>query len=877
MEIIKSENDKRIMKYFTLKNKLKYVCVQDDDLDKSYIVACVRVGSTGNKKYYDGLAHLLEHMCFITSKKYKEKGYLQNKATEFGGYTNAYTDDLNTVYYFEIFTKNLNEMIEIFSDYLFNSELNQKFILDEMKNVDSEHNKNLNNDNFRIFNIEHLLCDPLSEFNSFFTGSLNSLNKLDIREKLLTFYKKYYVPENISLCIVSNLKINYINDIIKNNFNDKKNNKIFNEITIKKPFYTKNINKSFIINSINKSYQLKYIFETIKLNKYNNSKVFNYISLLLNTNMKNSLNDFLKINNYIIYLESSFEISNGLFIINFELTNKGYKKIKDIDGYLRYYLNFIFKYNFKDLYNIFKTIDEFNFSNIIKEDSMDLAQILATNCFKYDIKDIYRGDYLILEYNEEHIKDLYKFLNFENSLQLIITHKFNEKKFSVDPNYGTKYKQIKKIISLPKEFHIELNLYNSYIDKKLVFYNNLNTEIPIEITKNNWFGNTSKFNEKINYVSIIFSKSDFFNSPKNLIYTNISLIVLDFLLRRELYDAININYNFHFSIIQNKNEIILNLNLINDKKNSQRFIDFILDFIITGKNNININNEFILQKIENFKLQIKNIKNISPWDYVNYIENLNYENFYSYDLIIKELNIISIKEFMLYYNNLFSNSKCITYTFGNIDVNYNFNKITNYLNKKFSYNKINLPKIINVIHPNNKEQNNCVKILIKVGKYNKITILHIYLVNLIIKDIYYNKLRTDKQLGYLVSFYWTKINNIYYFVEKIQSSFDLELVSKYIFEFNKNILSYIEDINFDVWIDNLKLQLISKENNIHELFKKYYVEILNREFNFKRNIELLAKINKVTKKSLFEFINKFIVKNKNIHIINIHSKKSKLV
>jgi insulysin len=873
MDIIKPQNDKRIMKYYTLKNKLKYVCVQDDELDKSYIVACVRVGSTGNKKYYDGLAHLLEHMCFITSNKYKEKGYIQNKATEFGGYTNAYTDDLNTVYFFEIFTKHLNEMIEIFSDYLFNSELNQRFILDEMKNVDSEHNKNLNNDDFRIFNIEHLLCDNLSEFNSFFTGSLKTLNKPDIREKMLSFYKKFYVPENISFCVVSNLKINNINTIIKNNFNDKKNNKIFDEITIKKPFYTKNLNNAFIINSVNKSYQVKYIFETLKLNKYNNTKVFNHISTLLNTNMKNSLNDFLKINNYIIYLHASFEISTGLFLINFELTNKGYKNIKDIDGYLRYYINFLFKHNFKDIHNIFKTVDEYNFANNIKEDPMDLAQTLAINCFKYSSKNIYRGDYICLEYNEEHIKDLHKFLNFDNSIQLIISDKFNERDFLIDPHYGTKYKQVKKIISPPKEFNIELNFINNYIDNKLIFYNNLKNEIPTEVTKNNWFGNTSKFNEKVNYVCIIFSKKEFFNTPKNLIYTNISLIILDFLLRRELCDAIDINYNFNFSMIQNQNEIILNLNLINDKNNSQKFIDFILDFIMSKKNKVNLKDDFILQKIENFKLQIKNIKNTSPWEYTNYIVNLNYENYYNYELIINELNAISIKEFIAHYSDLFNNSKCITYTFGNIDKNYNFNKLDKNLNKKFIYNKLKLPKITNVIHPNNKEINNCIKLLIKIGKYDDIMILHMFLANLIIKDIFYHKLRTDKQLGYLVSFNWTKINNTYYFFEKIQSSFDLEMVNKYIFEFNKNILNYIKDINFESWIDNLKLHLTSKENNIHELFGKYYIEIINREFNFKRNIELLKKINKVTNKSLFDFINKYIVKNKKIYIINIHSNK----
>ena len=185
MDILNSKNDKRIMKYFRLKNKLRYICVQDDEIDKTYIALSVKVGSTINKQYYDGIAHLLEHMCFITSSKYKIKNHLQNKATELGGYTNAYTDSLNTVYYFEIFSANLNEIITIFSDYLFNSDLDKKFVSDEMKNVDSEHQKNINNDGFRIFNVEHLLTDPSSEYNSFFTGSLKTLDHPDIREKLV--------------------------------------------------------------------------------------------------------------------------------------------------------------------------------------------------------------------------------------------------------------------------------------------------------------------------------------------------------------------------------------------------------------------------------------------------------------------------------------------------------------------------------------------------------------------------------------------------------------------------------------------------------------------------------------------------------------------
>jgi hypothetical protein len=133
MDVIKPDSEDRIIKYDILSNKLKCISIHSKNINRSYIVACVNVGSLANKEYCDGLAHLLEHMCFITSKKYNEKNYVQNKAAEYGGYTNAYTDDLNTVYFFEVFTKNLENMVEIFSDYLFNAELKESYIKDEIK------------------------------------------------------------------------------------------------------------------------------------------------------------------------------------------------------------------------------------------------------------------------------------------------------------------------------------------------------------------------------------------------------------------------------------------------------------------------------------------------------------------------------------------------------------------------------------------------------------------------------------------------------------------------------------------------------------------------------------------------------------------------
>ena len=180
MDIIKPKNDDRIYKYFILDNNIKCILINDNSLDKSYVVTSVNVGSFANKEYYDGIAHLLEHMCFITSKKYKIKNYLAKKVAEFGGATNAFTAENNTIYYLDVFKNNLEEILEIFIDFLVNAELKEEYILNEIENVDAEHKKNLFSDNWRLYNLEKILGNSKSNYNNFSTGTNKALNKPDI-------------------------------------------------------------------------------------------------------------------------------------------------------------------------------------------------------------------------------------------------------------------------------------------------------------------------------------------------------------------------------------------------------------------------------------------------------------------------------------------------------------------------------------------------------------------------------------------------------------------------------------------------------------------------------------------------------------------------
>jgi secreted Zn-dependent insulinase-like peptidase len=371
MDIIKPNNENRTFEYYTLKNNIKCIFINDDTLDKSYIVASVNVGSLANKEYYEGMAHLLEHMCFITSKKYKEKNYLNRMVSEAGGSTNAFTDEQNTIYYLDMFTDKLEEILEIFIDFLTNAELKEEYILAEIKSVNSEHKKNIHDDQWRFMNLEKMLADKNNNYNGFYTGSTETLNKPDIYEKILDFYNKYYISNNISICIASNKSIKDIKKIANPHLSSiPKSTKILNKYLIK-PIYNSNIGKTFQMKAEGEIKLLAYKFETP--NGIYNSKIFNLLTNILNSPEENLCSDHLKSLGYITFFSAEYDDLNGLFIIRIYLSKNGLKNIIYINSFIEYAINQILLFDWKKIFDYNKIKYNFLFNNLNKIDTLDLC------------------------------------------------------------------------------------------------------------------------------------------------------------------------------------------------------------------------------------------------------------------------------------------------------------------------------------------------------------------------------------------------------------------------------------------------------------------------------------------------------------------------
>ena len=72
MNIIKSSNDYREYNFLKLENHLEILLISDIKSPVAAVSMCVGVGSYDEN--VPGLAHFLEHMLFLGSKKYPDEG-----------------------------------------------------------------------------------------------------------------------------------------------------------------------------------------------------------------------------------------------------------------------------------------------------------------------------------------------------------------------------------------------------------------------------------------------------------------------------------------------------------------------------------------------------------------------------------------------------------------------------------------------------------------------------------------------------------------------------------------------------------------------------------------------------------------------------------
>jgi len=850
------KTESRIFNTFILDNGIKTINVQDTHSDKTIVSVSVNIGSLANPKNCQGLAHFLEHMLFLGSKKYPDENKYEKEIKKYGGMSNAYTDHFETVYYFSAFNDGIKLIMDIFSRFFIDPLFNHDAVKREINAINNEHLKNINDDQWRQYQLNKNIAKKDNPYCTFPTGTIETLDNGNLRETMIEFWNKYYVSENITVCIVSNLSIKEQQKMLVNTFGNIPKKAAF-KFVLPKPIYNK-YNVTYQMIPLSDIQHLNYYWEVPNNEEYKYNKLFNILGELLTRYDKNSLVNHLKLKGYIETSNYNFDQREGMFCINFALTKKGINNLKYIDGTLKYTLQKIVEYNnWKDIINYYSTIYEINFNNMEKIDNLTLANKLSVN----NSDEPYANEFLLGKKELDISNKVEPYLNNYFKV-LVLPGKI--KKVIIDKNYKTKYGLIENIDSPPINYNFNIDLKNPFLDMKPKLINNLDcNKFPILIKEKTWYGGCSKFGEPLIKGCFILSNTKFYENEKNYLLTMLAANCLGFYLNQELYNVTILSYNIEINLLNTYSALVLEYDCPNDPIKFNKFVNLTIDLI---KNPI-IPKSIIETKIESMKEELKNTINMNPWEYSSYYFNkMSSSNNYMYDKLLKVINTISVHEVIVFTENLLENSGLTSFFYGNLHID-QIPK-NNYLDKLFynnqvSFSKITLLEDITINHPNKHEKNNCISIYYYIGLFIPINWIHAFILNIAFERKFYNVLRTKKQLGYLVNMNLSNQGDNNYIIQKIQSEKSCKEVLKEINSFNNTLNKIINDGNLEDWKTSAKNQLTEKDTQMDSLYQKYFSEIISKKYLFDRKGMLLDQIEKVSKESLLKFTKDYILENPN--------------
>ena len=884
--IKKSKSDKFDCQIKILQNGLKALLVSDPEAENSSAALGVNVGSFIDNPDEMGLAHFCEHLLFMGTEKYPSENEYEEYLSKNGGFSNAFTGGDKTVYYFNVVNDAFEGAVDRFAQFFISPKFNEDSVEREINAIDSEFSKNKNND-IRRFN--HLFKSELTEgcsFNKFSTGNKEVLNQTDLRDRLLKMYYKYYSSEIMNLVLYSKLSMEDLNKLLDNLFTSvpKRENFEMPKYDKVKPYNENTVGFFYKIIPIKNVDKIRFIWYLPFCENYY-ARPLKFWSSLFGHEGPNTITASLKRDNLITSLTTStkdYANTFSTFELEVELTKKGFDNYKEVILRILNYFQVIQSKKICERYfNEEKNISQLNFDFRNKKKPIDFTKAYASNLMLYKPEDVFTGDYLYQEYNEELIKKYLDLLNMGNLNIYFFSQSFEKECNLIEKIYGTKYTKEKMKISKEE--------VDSYKCGHIFDYPPENKFCPEKFDIFPPEENLQKYPEKIldeQNCKVWFLQDNIFKLPKGRIKAQFNFVknlcynsdiknravsallkkIIKLEINEIIYMASEAKVNFKIKLYYNKLEI--SIEGFNDSLKKG------LKEILTMIQNININTEkhkdiLDLLKKEHIKKKKNFFYDISykvNLDYINrllsypsidlrdYIDYLSTSKITIDDLIsFKNNMLLEVESNWLIQGNLLKKEalEIVQMTNNILKINTNTK-----ISKPFYENRIvelrsNINYIFRLLNPNREEKDSSIISIYQFGLLLEEEKQYFSLLYLFLSDKFYDTLRTKETLGYIASLTTRIFNEIRHFAGVIQSNkkdpeYCSERIRNFFMEKMKDVKE-ISDENFNTLVKSRLEAETKKDRDLEEQFNRNWTEIVLKRFEFdikEKNVELLKKCNK---------------------------------
>lgn len=903
-DIIKPQYDNREYKTFVLDNGIEVLIISDSSTHKSAVAMTLGVGFYCDPDDYQGLAHFLEHMLFMGTKKYPDPGFFMKYMNKYGGSSNAMTSDESTTYFFDINTKYFDKANDIFSHFFIDPIFAEKTVGREMNAVDSEHSKNISNDLWRLNGLfrhiagEYGITDKKHPYKRFGTGNLETLKKPGIREALTKFYETYYSANLMKLVIHCEKPLEEIQKLVIKYYSQIKNKQ---SKPIQIPKY---IGKSDSLPLVVKTVPIKdehtlNIFWTLpNMRKYNMLKPVGYILHHLGHEGKGSVAYALKKEGVIHELFTAiYDEDESMSIINIaiDFPKESFKHVPTVINIIYHYLDILQKEGIeKWRYSELKDMGDINFKFRKKGNSIDEVMDYSLNMLFYPPKYILKGTYEFnsFEKAKPHIEQCLNYLKKDNMVVILSSKEFEGKtdksekwydiKYKVDNiqnnNYGEKFEEME--FNHKKFFLPHLNKFIPK-DIKIVDEKTDKYKYPIKLQDSHievWFKHDDKFNSPKVLVNAAIYTDMPYKTPKNYIAANIFIMVVEYVLESFGYYAFLANSKF---IIYLSNKFFfIQLDAFKDT------IQKLLNKIFTTIKQLDITEELFIKSKNRFKSNIENGIYASPYSQsIEHLKNRSYKVFYSNEFLAKHIDSVKLEDVQS-VTKWFDGCLVKSLIMGNVTKD-EASTLSKYLEKtlcvehkefEFKSNWIkNLQPSDEHIYmkksKNKDEPDSAINIYFEIdnldfskeGWDKKMMLLE--LTYTILVEKFFHELRTVQQSGYIVKSF---VQNLGYSDHPTTGiSFVVQSSKKSLSELQTNIKKFIEDNKH--YVENIKQSdfrkfkkvilssLKEKFKNINEEYSFYFYEIMMHRYMFDYHTHMMKVVRDISHEDLVEFYNQYLV------------------
>jgi len=873
-----SPNDHKSYKAITLKNGLRVLLVENNESDKAAAALAVNAGHFNDPKNRQGLAHFLEHMLFLGTKKYPDGSEYQKFINQHGGHNNAWTGTEHTCFFFDINHVFFDEALDRFSDFFISPLLSESFVQSERMNIDAEFKMKLKDDIRRLYDVHKQTINPKHPFSQFSVGNVDTLAdhpSEPVQHDVVNFFKQHYFAQAMTLAVEGPLPHSALQRLVEDKFSAITSNStpIAN---ITEPLYlAEHLGQEISVTPVKNERQVIVSFAMPCIDQYYLDKPESVLAYLLGYEGPGSLLSYLKRKQWAMALTAGSGINGSNFKdfnISIRLTPLGELHTSDIIEAAFSYIKLLKNQPIDEFYYQEKqALAELAFEYQEKLKPLDSVSQLVTNMQHYPVEDYIYGDYVMAGMCHNNISYLTNFLTAKNCRIIRISQslKTEHKSFWYKVPYSTK-KISEQVLNhwdnIPLNSALHLPNRNNYIVRApQVYSHDKETKTPSVILQKSglviWYKQDTTFKVPKGYIYIGIDSPYSVLSLANVAMTKLFVDLYSDAIIEKYYDAELAGIHYH--LYAHQGGVTLQLSGICAKQ------PLLLTKLFNDLQHFKPSQEhfsLIKEQLMNHWANADKSKSISQL--FSTLSSLMQPNNPGSQHLSSALTDITYDEFIRFSQSLFNDVAIEALIHGNwlADQAQDIADLidSTFKNKYHEHNKVecpvidiaNEPELLLPVHMP-AHDHAAVIYYPHENKDLKSTAL-IMLISHLLAPLFFEEMRTEKQYGYLVNVGYIPINRYPGLAFYIQSpNVAPEILISEMNQFIdhwRNKVTKISKKQWDTLKHGLAGQLLERDASLRIKSQRFWGAICNQDLAFDHKQKMIDAILNVQRKDLELFI-----------------------